>query len=169
MPPAAATWFEPSKRIGTWKLITPIERDLAAPLWAAHDDTRVAYVRHFRVRSLKAGVRLDKVISWASGYEHANILPIFGVMDVEGGAGVAVISHYEEGQPLASVLQKEHLTRNRMPTPVAVAITLDLLEALHATGGRLAPAWSHGGLRPESILVTRGGRARIMELGATSV
>ncbi len=56
-----------------------------------------------------------------------------------------------------------------MPPPVAAQIAIDLLEALVATGGRLAPAWAQGGLRPESVLITRGGRARLMELGAAGV
>lgn len=159
--------FEQGKTVGVWTLVASMDRDLAAPLWIGDDRTRVAYVRNFRVRSVRVSERLSQVAAWAAGYEHNSILPMLELVDVEGS--IAVVSHYEEGQLLSSVIAKAILARKPLAPGVAVSLVLDVLEALDATGGRLAPAWAHGGVRPESVLVTRGGRARVMELGATSV
>ncbi|RLB49844.1 MAG: hypothetical protein DRI90_24220, partial [Deltaproteobacteria bacterium] len=155
--------------MGDWSLICPLDKNLAASLWVAHCGNRVAYLRSFRIRSLRTAKRLKQVVDWAAAYEHNSILPHLDLPELEGGGGHAVVSHYEEGQLLASMLSKANLARKPVPPPVAASIAIDLLEALVATGGRLAPAWAHGGLRPESILITRGGRARIMELGAAGV
>ena len=161
--PAGSRRFEKNKTIGRWTLVERMDRDLAAPLWVAADDKHVAYVRHFRVRNPRMGDRLLKVSRWAEGYDHNGILPMRELIEVEGG--VAVVSRYEEGQLLSSVLRKARRARRKVTLAIAASIAIDMLDAVHATGGRLAPAWAHGGLRPECVLLTRGGRARAMEIG----
>ncbi|MBW2453302.1 MAG: hypothetical protein JRI68_02275 [Deltaproteobacteria bacterium] len=169
MPRSLSDLFERGKPVGAWSLVGPLDKNLAAPLWVAHAGGRVAYVRSFRVRSLRTAERLKQVVGWAVAYEHNSLLPHLDLLELEGGGGYAVVSHYEEGHLFASMLAKANLARKPVPPAVAAQIALDLLDALVATGGRLAPAWAHGGLRPESVLITRGGRARLMELGAAGV
>jgi hypothetical protein len=159
--------FEAGKQIADWTLVSDVDAGLVAPLWVADNGKHVAYLRNYRVRSVAVTQRLEKVASWAASFDHNNILPMRKVHEVPGG--VAVVSAYEEGQPLASVLGRARIARKTMPPAVAASLAIDMLDGLHAMGGRLAPAWAHGGLRPEAVLVTRAGRARIMEVGITGV
>ena len=155
---------EQGRRIGDWTQLSEVDRDLAAPLWIAEGRDRVVYVRHFRSRSRKLSERIAQVIEWAASCDHNSILPTLEAAEIEGE--VALVSLYEEGQLLSSTLAKARLARKPPPAAVAVAIVIDMLEALHALGGLLAPAWARGNLRPECVLITRGGRARVMEVGA---
>ena len=150
--------FEGGKTIGTWTLVSDVDDKLAAPLWVGDDGDHVAYVRNYRVRSIQVTRRLGKVVDWAKAYEHNNLLPMLGLEEVPGG--VAIVSNYEEGQPLSSLLARARLTRRPMPAAVATALALDMLAGLHAMGDRLTPAWAYGGLRPEAVMITRAGRAR---------
>ncbi|MBW2536449.1 MAG: hypothetical protein JRI55_33495, partial [Deltaproteobacteria bacterium] len=160
---------ERGKPIGPWNLVARVDQDMAAALWLAHHDGEVAYVRSLRCRSLKTSERLERVVAQAKPVTHEGIVPLQELLPFVGGGGFAAVSRYEEGQPLASVLAKSNLARKAVPLPVAASIAIDLLDALYAGFGRLAPVWARGGLRPECVLLTRGGRARIMELGATAV
>jgi hypothetical protein len=71
-------------------------------------------------------------------------LPSIEHVAVDGGAAVALVSRYEEGQPLACVTSRAALRSEPMPAAVAIAITLDLIAALDSLGGQLAPGWSRG-------------------------
>jgi eukaryotic-like serine/threonine-protein kinase len=162
----AAMAFEAGKKVGDWTLVSDVDAKLSAPLWVADDGERVGYVRNYRVRSVSVVQRLEKVAGMAKTFDHENVVPLRDLIEVPGG--VAAISEYEEGQPLASILARARLTRKLMPNGVAVAIALDILEGLRSFGGRLTPAWVHGGIRPEAVLVTRGGRARLMDVGVAA-
>jgi hypothetical protein len=159
--------FEAGKQIGEWTLVSDVDTGLVAPLWVGDNGKHVVYVRNYRVRSVAVTQRLEKVASWAASFDNNHLLPIRKVLELPGG--VAVVSAYEEGQPLSSLLGWARLARRPVPPAVAASLALDMLDGLHAMGGRLAPAWAHGGLRPEAVLVTRAGRARIMECGLTGV
>ncbi len=155
--------LEAGSTVGEWTMVAEVDPSLSASLWVGDNGSLVVYVRAYRVRSLKVMERLEKLAKWASTFEHNCIVPTRELHEVVGGT--AVVSNYEEGQPLSAVLARARIARKPVPPPVAACIALDLLDGLHAMGGRLAPAWAHGGLRPETVLVTRGGSARIMDVG----
>jgi eukaryotic-like serine/threonine-protein kinase len=168
MPSALSSTFEVQKPIGSWSPVCAVDSDLAAPLWIGHAGEKVAYVRGFRTRGIRVLDRVRQVVGWASSYRDPGILRVQETLEVDGGAGLAVVSMYDEGEPLASIFTKAHLARKPASASVAASIALDVLEALHAMGGKLAPAWAHGSIRPDSILVGTGGRARVMEAGVVS-
>jgi eukaryotic-like serine/threonine-protein kinase len=153
--------------VGRWKPVAPMDADLAAPLWVAEDGDDVAYLRTYRIRNPRVLDRVAKVARWAETVEHVTILGAREVIEVVGG--LAVVSRYEEGLLLSTMLSKARRARRPFPEPVALAIALDVLESLHAAGGKLAPGWAHGGARPECVIVTRGGRARRLEVGIAAL
>ena len=92
-----------------WTLIEPMDRDLSAPVWLAEDGKRVAYVRHFRVRSPKMIERLQKVAQWAKGYDHNSILPLREIVEIEGVSQVSV--QYTRPYEISIEVSEEQLRR----------------------------------------------------------
>jgi serine/threonine-protein kinase len=93
-----------------------------------------------------------------------------GVLDVVVADGsVAVVSEYVEGESLRSLQRLARMRRTPVPSPVALRVAADLLEALESIAGF---AHDHpdraqllcGGLSPERVLVTTRGDALLADL-----
>ncbi len=109
MPRSLSDLYERGKPVGAWSLVGPLDKNLAAPLWVAHAGGRVAYLRSFRIRSLRTAERPKQVVGWAAAHEPTSLLPHLDLLELEGGGGHAVVSHYEEGHLLVPMLAKANL------------------------------------------------------------
>lgn len=99
---------------------------------------------------------------------HANVVPL---LDVIAEAGeLTLVLEYVPGVPLSwlsMAAREEHVT---LPTPVVVAIGLDLLDGLHAVheakDDRGRPLEIiHRDVSPQNVLVGEDGTARLLDLG----
>ena len=124
MSTSLANLFERSKPLGSWSLVCPMDKDQAEPSWIAHDGKRVAYVRAFRVRDMRTAERLKRVMQWAMALKHNSILDIRETIELEGGGALALVSRYEEGLLLASILAMANLARKAMPPGMAALVAL---------------------------------------------
>lgn len=96
---------------------------------------------------------------------------VVAVLDVvEGEKKLGVVSEYVEGESLSTLLRVASVRRSAVPTPVAVRMALDLLDALefvHGQEDKLGDSADSrfGGLLPGAVLVGVDGKARLLEIG----
>jgi hypothetical protein len=108
---------------------------------------------------------------WARQLEHPHIMRTVDLVVAE--QQLATVTEYHEGEVLRDLLAHEQAQQQPAPLGVALRVSLDLLDALahldaaaagQTGGGRLA----HGGLIPDSVLVSADGHTGLLDV-ATSV
>ncbi|MBW2458686.1 MAG: protein kinase [Deltaproteobacteria bacterium] len=116
----------------------------------------------------KAATQLEEAALWAEDVRHDRILPVAAVAQGKGELGV--VSEVFAGEPLSSLLELAQAEGSPVPNPVALAIAVDMLEALtfiHETDDKQPTRF--GGVCAESVLVGSDGHARLREIGMSAV
>ena len=123
-----------------------LERDVALKILHERFETDPA-----RVRSFVAEARA------ASALNHPNIVTVFDAA-VDGGTPY-IVSELIEGRPL-----REELSRGPVPLKRLLDLATQIADGLAAAHDA---GIKHGDLKPENIMVTRTGRAKILDFGLT--
>lgn len=157
-----------------------LERELArsdwGSLWTGRIDSGADQGQVVAIRRLDAASALDPEAfdrvceaAWTSlELRHPSILSVRDVVVAE--RSVAVISDYVDAVPLSALLRACTSRAVQMPTPIALRVALDVLSGLgaaHRLWGELGESAQpfYGGLEPASVLVTKTGNVRLIDIG----
>ena len=99
--------------------------------------------------------RFESEARAASALNHPNILTVFDTGDHEGRA--YIVTELIEGESLRDILQRGPLPQSR-----AIDIASQIADALAAAH---AAAIVHRDLKPENVMLTRDGRAKLLDFG----
>jgi serine/threonine protein kinase len=91
----------------------------------------------------------------AAGLDHPNICPVYDVGEDEERP--YIVMQYVEGETLATSLK-----RGRMEPQKALGLGAQIAEALHAAHSR---GIVHRDIKPQNIIVTPGGQAKLLDFG----
>jgi serine/threonine protein kinase len=147
------------KRLGRFELRRLLGKGAQATVWLAHDPR---LEREVAVKLLNTGSDAQAVNEWlhearaVSRLTHPNIVPVFEA-DQQGGAAYLVFE-YVAGSTLAD----SNRAKGRWPAREAVALVVDVLDALAAAH---AQGIVHRDLKPSNILLGTDGRPRVMDFG----
>jgi serine/threonine-protein kinase len=99
---------------------------------------------------------------------HTNVVPVLDVISVE--SELHLVMEYVEGEPLSRVVRALRAAGRKMPLPIAVAISIGVLDGLHAAHEARAEDGSllsivHRDVSPQNILVGVDGLAKILDFG----
>ncbi len=104
----------------------------------------------------------------AAGIHHPNVVPILEVGATPNG--YYLVMEYVEGETLARLLARAASRGTRLPTPITIRLSLDMLSGLHAAHelrdetGDLA-GLVHRDVSPQNVLVGSDGITRITDFG----
>ena len=147
--------------LGRFELRRSLGHGAQAVVWLAFDP-RLEREVAIKLMTLEQGTDPSTMTGWlqearsVSRLTHPGIVPLFEA-DAHNQQPYLVFE-YVEGQTLSTVLSK----RGALPTAEAVALALEMLEALmvaHAAGV------IHRDLKPSNVMINPAGRARIMDFG----
>lgn len=152
--------MESGARLGQYEIAAKLGAGAMGEVFRAHD-TRLG--RDVAIKILPAEFaqspdrrrRFEQEWRAAAALAHANIVALYDAGDQEGVS--YIVSELVEGELLRDLIR-------RGPVPVRKAVDLaaqvaDGLSAAHAAGV------VHRDLKPENIMVTRDGRAKILDFG----
>ena len=152
--------LESGARLGQYEIAAKLGEGAMVEVYRAHD-TRLG--RDVAIKILPAEFaqspdrrrRFEQEWRAAAALAHANIVALYDAGDQDGVS--YIVSELVEGEPLRDIIR-------RGPVPVRKALDLaaqiaDGLSAAHAAGV------VHRDLKPENIMVTRDGRAKILDFG----
>lgn len=152
--------MESGARLGQYEIAAKLGEGAMGEVYRAHD-TRLG--RDVAIKILPAEFaqspdrrrRFEQEWRAAAALAHANIVALYDAGDHDGVS--YIVSELVEGEPLRDLIRRG---------PVPLRKTLDLaaqiadgLSAAHAAGV------VHRDLKPENIMVTRDGRAKILDFG----
>ena len=147
--------------LGRFELRRILGHGAQAVVWLAFDP-RLEREVAIKLMTVEQGTDPSTMTGWlqearsVSRLTHPGIVPLFEA-DAHNQQPYLVFE-YVEGQTLSTVLSK----RGALPTAEAVALALEMLEALmvaHAAGV------IHRDLKPSNVMINPAGRARIMDFG----
>lgn len=159
VPPSSSS--SPSQ-VGRFHLSHLLGRGAQSTVWLAHDPhlERAVALKLMRPVAVDNPGGVDQWLTEArhvSRLSHPNIVPVFEA-DIHAQNQPYLVFEYVPGRTLS-----EHLgSRGRLPSHEAVALMLNILDALavaHAAGV------VHRDLKPSNVLVDGNGRARVMDFG----
>ncbi|MGI5860854.1 MAG: protein kinase domain-containing protein [Myxococcales bacterium] len=108
-------------------------------------------------------LRVRRETERATALEHPSILRVFGLAETERGLARAV--EYANGESLRRVLEKAR----RMPAELAARLVVDVATGVHfahLAGNEDGLPLVHGDLRPETLMLTFDGVAKVSGYGA---
>jgi hypothetical protein len=98
-----------------------------------------------------------------AGFEGAQFARVCRVDRLpDPGGGLAIVSEHVEGRRLSEVLALVRQRRARLSADVALALIVDLVDALAAFHGR-GPHLAHGAIGPDRLVLAPGGRILVTE------
>ncbi len=152
--------MESGARLGQYEIAAKLGEGAMGEVYRAHD-TRLG--RDVAIKILPAEFaqspdrrrRFEQEWRAAAALSHANIVALFDAGDQDGVS--YIVSELVEGEPLRDLIR-------RGPLPIRKTLDLaaqiaDGLYAAHSAGV------VHRDLKPENIMVTRDGRAKILDFG----
>ena len=147
--------------LGRFELRQILGRGAQSVVWLAFDP-RLEREVAIKLMKVGPGANASAIAQWlqearsVSRLTHPNIIPVFEA-DVQEQQPYLVFE-YVAGQTLAAMIEQ----RGALPTTEAVALMLDVLDALDAAHGA---GVVHRDLKPSNVLVNAAGRARVMDFG----
>ena len=152
--------MESGARLGQYEISAKLGEGAMGEVYRAHDtrlgrDVAVKILPREFAQSPERRRRFEQEWRSAAALTHANIVALYDAGEQDGVA--YIVSELVEGEPLRDLIR-------RGPVPVRRALDLaaqiaDGLSAAHAAG------IVHRDLKPENIMVTRDGRAKILDFG----
>jgi Tol biopolymer transport system component len=153
-----ASGILPGQRVGRFVTVAPIGRGGMGEVWSAQDPDldRLVALKFLNSETL-AGLdpqQITREAKAASALNHHGIVTIHEV--VQAGSTAALVMELVEGKPLREVCGKP------MPTPDALAIGLQIAEALAAAH---ASGVIHGDIKPENIILRPDDYVKLLDFG----
>ncbi|MBK7579977.1 MAG: protein kinase [Myxococcales bacterium] len=164
-----------AKTLGRYELISEVAKGQLGPLWAAHptgEDKTPVLVRRVSTTAPTTPDEIDSLCEgawWMLELSDPGLARGIDVVKTEGELGV--VMEYAEGEVLRSLLRLASFKRRPIPVGVAVRVSLDVLEAIQSASNAAQPhsngqsGFVAGGIVPDSVLVGRDGRARLLDIG----
>jgi hypothetical protein len=166
----------PGTRFGRYEVITEIASGGMATVFLGRALGAAGFQRLVAIKCLHPHVAKDDEFvgmfmdeaRLAARIRHPNVVP---TLDLENGDdGLFLVMEFVEGEGLLGLLRGVFKDRKRVPIPIAMRITLDVLAGLHAahelTGQSGEPLrLVHRDVSPHNILVGIDGIARITDFG----
>lgn len=158
--PDSAETLSPGLQIGPFQILERIGGGGMGQVYRA-TDTRLG--RDVAIKVLPTGAlrdsggleRFRREARAASALSHVNICPLYDIGEYEGQP--FLIMELLEGQSL-----KERLIRGPLPPQEAVALAVQIADALHAAH---AKGIVHRDIKPGNILLVAQGQAKILDFG----
>ena len=154
-----------SKTIGRFELLSELHKGFFGPVWLAHATSGDDAGNIVLVRRVEVSAEVDEVAvaavaeaaERAKGVRHEALAATIEVFSEP--REVAIVSEYQESEPLRTVLRLAGIGRKPVPPAVAARIAIDVLDAcahLHGLGSLAA-------LTPDNVLVGSDGVTRVLE------
>ncbi|HOT11767.1 MAG TPA: protein kinase, partial [Polyangiaceae bacterium] len=177
--PATPSRIGGLEQLGRFELICVLSRAEYGSSWACMTTAppnlgKVYSMRRIVVSPGDEDAVAKPILNAASVWEGVTRPGTLPIIDrVESSGRVGIVSEYQEGEPLRSLIQLARLRNAPIPQPVVFRIATDLIQALvNLIGAALRKpelaANMHGGLLPDAVLVTTSGETRLMEPGVTT-
>jgi serine/threonine protein kinase len=155
----------PNQQLFEYRIVGILGQGAFGIVYLAHDtllDRRVA-IKELTITAQTDEVALKRFIQEAraaSGLNHPHIVTVYALKVVE--ANVYLVMEYLAGGSLRTLLEK----RNPLPVEEAGRIAADVCEGLAAAH---AKGIVHRDVKPENILLTEDGRAKMGDFGIAHV
>lgn len=156
--------LEPGRLIGAYEILAPLGRGGMGEVYRARH-TRLGMLAAIKVVSAKlesdpaAAERLDREARLASSLNHPAIVTIHDIGEVEGRP--FIVMEFVDGQPLSA-----RLAAGPMKAREAVELACQVADGLAAAHGA---GVVHRDLKPQNIMVTSDGRAKIVDFGLSKM
>jgi len=152
--------LDPGNQIGPYEIVSLLGAGGMGEVYRARDARLQRFVAlkvlpHDVATDLNRRQRFEQEARAASALNHPNILSVFDTGEQDGL--VYIVSELVEGESLRDILKRGPVTLSRL-IDLASQVA-DALAAAHAAG------IVHRDLKPENIMVTRDGRAKVLDFG----
>ncbi len=165
-----------AKTLGRYELVTEVTKSPGGSLWVAREAPGSPWLLARRLTA-EGGIKqadlelLLDAAQWGKTVTHPKVARLVFAAILEGELGL--VGDYHEGEPLRSLLRLAAFRTKPVPAPVALRITLDVLDALsHLASSAPAAArgcrYATGGLLPDQVLVGTDGVTRLLEPGVVA-
>jgi serine/threonine protein kinase len=154
---------EQGRRIGRYRVLTPLANTHLAEVYLARDEGRLRILRWYRGSETigpEVEERIAADVRAALSLRHPNLEATLDLDQVEGR--LLLVREFVAGVTLTELLRKSW-DRERPLTPPALmfaaAQVLEALEAIHATGA------THGSVGSDTILIGFDGKPKLLGFG----
>ena len=152
--------LSPGARVGSFQILASIGAGGMGEVYRAHDsrlrrDVALKLLPEEFVRDGERLARFNREAQLLASLNHSNIAAIYGIEDAAGAP--ALVLELVEGPTLL-----ERLGQGRLPRVEAVAIALQICEALEAAHAR---GVVHRDLKPANIKLTADGGVKVLDFG----
>ncbi len=158
-----------AKTLGRYELISEVAKGQLGPLWAAKaagDDPSAVLMRRVSTGAPTTPDEIDSLCEgawWMLELAEGGLARGIDVVKTEGELGV--VMEYAEGEVLRSLLRLASFKRRPIPVNIGLRIACDLLTSFDRAAAAGGPAFVPGGVVPDSVLVGRDGRTRLLDVG----
>jgi tetratricopeptide (TPR) repeat protein/tRNA A-37 threonylcarbamoyl transferase component Bud32 len=148
-----------------YRLIRPLGEGGMGAVYLAHDtalnrEVALKFVAADMLADAGARKRLVREAQAAAALDHPAICAVHDI-ELRSDGEVCIVMQYIEGETLAS-----RLTRGVLTVREALMLTAELADALAAAHKR---GIVHRDIKPQNIMVTAGGRAKLLDFGIATL
>ena len=152
--------LEPGTSIGSYQIVAPLGAGGMGEVYRARDPK---LEREVAIKVLPEGfadneerlARFEREAKSLAALSHPNIATIFGFEELDGTH--FLVMELVEGEDLA-----ERISRGPIPVDEAIALFVQIAEGLEAAHER---GIVHRDLKPANVMITRDGRAKLLDFG----